>query len=324
MNHKDEHVSRIGINSDDVIVRRPGFSDEMMCKTLKISRDVLFKTKKEKVGRGKKATYKDVRVYSPRKDTEERIVKSLNHYKNLMSNPITLKLRQYQKDIVIKGAEIILKHNFLYLAMEVRTGKTLTGMGIAQMLSSRSVLFVTKKKAISSILKDYDGYRPDFDITVINYESLHKVEDVGRFDLVILDEAHGMGAFPKPSGRAKLVKRILSIKNPYVILLSGTPTPESYSQMYHQVYGIQGSPFKSYVNFYKFAKEYVDIKQRKINGFFINDYSNGLKSITDRMKPYTISYSQKDAGFKVDTREHVLEVEMSDMVYSIAKYSSGT
>ena len=134
MNHKDEHVSRIGINSDDVIVRRPGFSDEMMCKTLKISRDVLFKTKKEKVGRGKKATYKDVRVYSPRKDTEERIVKSLNHYKNLMSNPITLKLRQYQKDIVIKGAEIILKHNFLYLAMEVRTGKTLTGMGIAQML----------------------------------------------------------------------------------------------------------------------------------------------------------------------------------------------
>lgn len=319
MNHKDEHVSRIGINSDAVIVRRPGFSDEMMYKTLKTSRDVLFKTKKEKVGRGKKATYKDVRVYSPRKDTEERIVKSLNHYKNLMSNPITLKLRQYQKDIVIKGAEIILKHNFLYLAMEVRTGKTLTGMGIAQMLSSRSVLFVTKKKAISSILKDYDGYRPDFDITVINYESLHKVEDVGRFDLVILDEAHGMGAFPKPSGRAKLVKRILSVKNPYVILLSGTPTPESYSQMYHQVYGIQGSPFKSYVSFYKFAKEYVDIKQRKINGFFINDYSNGLKSITDRMKPYTISYSQKDAGFKVDTREHVLEVEMSDMVYSIAK-----
>ena len=319
MNHKDEHVSRIGINSDAVIVRRPGFSDEMMYKTLKTSRDVLFKTKKEKVGRGKKATYKDVRVYSPRKDTEERIVKSLNHYKNLMSNPITLKLRQYQKDIVIKGAEIILKHNFLYLAMEVRTGKTLTGMGIAQMLSSRSVLFVTKKKAISSILKDYDGYRPDFDITVINYESLHKVEDVGRFDLVILDEAHGMGAFPKPSGRAKLVKRILSVKNPYVILLSGTPTPESYSQMYHQVYGIQGSPFKSYVSFYKFAKEYVDVKQRKINGFFINDYSNGLKSITDRMKPYTISYSQKDAGFKVDTREHVLEVEMSDMVYSIAK-----
>jgi hypothetical protein len=36
------------------------------------------------------------------------------------------------------------------------------------------------------------------------------------------------------------------------------------------------------------------------------------------MRPYTINFSQKEAGFKVDTREHVLEVEMSDMTYSLA------
>ena len=118
---------------------------------------------------------------------------------------------------------------------------------------------------------------------VINYESLHKVE--GIFDLVILDEAHSMGAFPKPSKRAKQVKEMLvTYKNPDVILLSGTPTPESYSQMYHQVYGIKGNPFASFVNFYKFSKQYVNVKQRKINSLYINDYHDGHKSIIDMMK----------------------------------------
>jgi DNA-binding NarL/FixJ family response regulator len=37
-----------------------------------------------------------------------------------------------------------------------------------------------------------------------------------------------------------------------VILLSGTPTPESYCQMYHQVYTIPGNPFAEFKNFYRF------------------------------------------------------------------------
>ena len=114
-----------------------------------------------------------------------------------------------------------------------------------------SVLFITKKKAISSIEKDYLLLNPKFKLTVINYESLHKVNQKG-WDVVICDEAHGMGAFPKPSGRAKKVKEVVKKSNPYVILLSGTPTPESYSQMYHQVYFIPTNPFASYKNFYKF------------------------------------------------------------------------
>jgi hypothetical protein len=37
------------------------------------------------------------------------------------------------------------------------------------------------------------------------------------------------------------------------------------------------------------------------------------------MKPYMISYTQKEAGFKVDTREHVLNVRMNDATYYVAK-----
>ena len=127
-----------------------------------------------------------------------------------------------------------------------------------------------------------------------------------------------MGAFPKPSKRAKQVRELLSkCNNPDVILLSGTPTPESYSQMYHQVYGINNNPFKEYVNFYKFSKHYVNVKQRKINGLYINDYHDGHISILKEMKAYTISYSQKQAGFKVDTREHILEVDVEPITHKL-------
>jgi len=43
---------------------------------------------------------------------------------------------------------------------------------------------------------------------------------------------------------------------------------------------------------------------------YINDYSKGSKKIIETMSPYTINFSQKDAGFVVDTTEHVLEVDI--------------
>ena len=171
-----------------------------------------------------------------------------------------MELRDYQKDIIKRGVPVLQKHRFLYLAMEVRTGKTLTSLSMSSLLSVHNLLFITKKKAISSIQEDYDKLKPDYKIQIINYESLHKV-DCCRFDMIICDEAHSIGAFPKPSLRAKLVKSLISLNKSYVILLSGTPTPESYSQMYHQVYGIPNNPFNSFKNFYAFAKTYVNIKK---------------------------------------------------------------
>lgn len=99
--------------------------------------------------------------------------------------------------------------------------------------------------------------------------------------------------------------------------MSGTPTPESYSQMYHQVYGIPNNPFREYVSFYKFAKDYVDVRQRKINSMMINDYSRGLETIVDKMNPYTIRFTQKEAGFENDIIEEVLEVDMSELTYKL-------
>jgi len=227
-----------------------------------------------------------------------------------------IEFRDYQNRIIEQGYKIISDHKFLYLAMEVRTGKTLTSLGICNKIGVERVLFITKKKAISSIQSDYDLYNPNYELTVINYESLHKIRQTG-WDVVICDEAHGMGAFPKPSGRTKKVSNIIFRSDPYIILLSGTPTPEAYSQMYHQVFFIPNNPFAKYKNFYQFANDYVGVVKKKIGGLYINDYSKGSKKIIEAMSPYTINFSQKDAGFVVETTEHVLEVEMKSSTTSL-------
>jgi len=229
-----------------------------------------------------------------------------------------IEFRDYQKDIIAKGTELIRSKGFLYLAMEVRTGKTLTSLGICEQLGVDNVLFLTKKKAMSSIINDYDNLCPNnFALFVINYESIHKAPKI-HWDVIICDEAHSMGAFPKPSKRAKQVKELMMKNRSKTILMSGTPTPESFSQMYHQVYGIPTNPFSKYKNFYRFCDDYVNVTERRINSMTIRDYSKGYDTIIQEMSPYTINYTQSEAGFKVDTKEHMLLVDMKPITHSIA------
>jgi intein/homing endonuclease len=145
-----------------------------------------------------------------------------------------IEYRDYQLDIMKLGAKIIEDFGFVYLAMEVRTGKTLTSLGIAELICSSNVLFLTKKKAISSIEKDYEMLNPPYHLTVTNYENLHKI-DATDWDLIICDEAHScflentlidgvkikdieLGSFQKSFNFAKGIyeyKKVLNVfKNP--------------------------------------------------------------------------------------------------------------
>jgi hypothetical protein len=65
-------------------------------------------------------------------------------------------------------------------------------------------------------------------------------------------------SYPKPSKYAKDIKQRFG--DIPMIMLSGTPTPESYSQYYHLFWLSNNSPFKEYTNFYKWANEYVNIE----------------------------------------------------------------
>lgn len=58
----------------------------------------------------------------------------------------TVKWREYQSDIIGRATNILKTKNFVYLAMEVRTGKTLTSLGICEKVNAENVLFLTKRK----------------------------------------------------------------------------------------------------------------------------------------------------------------------------------
>jgi hypothetical protein len=298
---------------NDVVERILGYSNVEMvdyCETLK---SIMTQTKQFKVGRGKSVKIETITKYKQDNEMLDRINRSIQYY----STATEFDFRDYQRDIITKAVSILRSSSFVYLAMEVRTGKTLTSLGIANEINAKHVLFITKKKAISSIQDDYNLLSPSFELTIINYESLHIVQNDHAWNLIILDEAHSMGAFPKPSLRATMVKDLVKKLKPKVILLSGTPTPESYSQMYHQVYAIPGNPFSEFANFYRFCDKHVKLKDRKINGLMIKDYSHGLETILEAMKPYMLNYTQKEAGFSSETTEEILEVELKQSTYNL-------
>jgi len=217
-----------------------------------------------------------------------------------------MKLRDYQHTISNQATDILKQYGLVYLALEVRTGKTISAMETARKYGASRILFITKKKAIQSIEADSIHF-PTLEVVVVNYESLHKVS--GKFDIIVADEAHTLGAFPKPSKRTTELKRIAT--GIPIIFLSGTPSPESFSQLYHQLYVSSFSPFRDYKNFYSWAKDFVIKKTKFVFNRQLNDYSEArLELIQLFTKHLFISFTQEEAGFDVAITEKVLYVPM--------------
>ena len=229
------------------------------------------------------------------------------------------KLRPYQLDLSKEATNILKDLNLVCLFLEVRTGKSLTALNTSYLYGAKNILFITKKKAISSIQDDYTkfNYNQHFKITIINRESLHKLES-NTFDLVVIDECHGYGSFPKKSKYFKDVNALFG--NLPMILLSGTPTPESYSQYFHSLGLSNASPFAQYKSFYKWANMFVNIKKVQLGYANINDYKDAnIEMIKPFVNPYILTYTQKEAGFTTSINEHILEVEMKPITYQLCK-----
>jgi len=226
-----------------------------------------------------------------------------------------MQLRDYQVDLSTKAFDLLTKHKIAYLSMQVRTGKTLTALNTCKLYGAKNVLFVTKKKATLSVVADYEHYKNDFKCFVINFEQLHNITDQ-YFDLVVIDEAHCTGAFPLPSKRTKQLKRLCH--GLPIIYLSGTPSPESYSQLYHQFYISTYNPFTQ-KNFYTWAREgFVNIGTKYVFNRQIHDYTNANKEAIDKVVGHLfLPYTQQEAGFEQLIDEHIHQVTMSDRTYQV-------
>lgn len=218
-------------------------------------------------------------------------------------------LRDYQQQGAEEGAALLDKYKIAYYCWEVRSGKTLTALYAAELCKVKYVLFITKKKAISSINDDYNALKPPFELTVTNYEALHLL-NVTNFDLVVCDEAHTLSQYPQPAERTKLLKEIC--KGKPIIYLSGTPTPESYSQWFHQFWISSFSPFGE-MNFYKWFKSYGIPRIKYLYNREIADYSKTI-DFKKEIDHLILTKTQIEAGFESEVNEHILRLPMPDKV----------
>tara|TARA_R110000868_G_scaffold274815_1_gene534479 strand:+ start:30 stop:1265 length:1236 start_codon:yes stop_codon:yes gene_type:complete len=226
-------------------------------------------------------------------------------------------LRDYQVEKAKEAHGVLCKLGCVYISAEVRCGKTLMSLETARLYGAQCVLFLTKKNAISSIESDYKdfGYDKHFSMIVINDESMHKLQQLD-FDLIIHDEHHRTGAFPKPGSKTKLFKKLFFGKP--MIFLSGTPSPESFCQLYHQFWVTPNGPWTAYSNFYKWANLYVNKKEKRIGTHTVFDYSEGHKDmIMQAVEPYMVRFTQAQAGFSSSIDEEVLTVEMKPQTYAM-------
>jgi hypothetical protein len=223
-------------------------------------------------------------------------------------------LRDYQTKNATECFEIFKKHKIVYIAHQVRCGKTATALQVVNLAGLKNVLFLTKKKAIQSILDDHKDFRFTFDLMVVNYESLHKV--TGHFDCIILDENHVNSAFPKPSQRTKEIrKRFAHLP---MIMLSGTPATESSSQWYHQFWVSNYSPFKQWTGFYKWAQVFVNVELKHLGYATVKDYSKGKDELINQyIAPYVHKFTQQEAGFESKVTENILYCEMQPQTSSV-------
>lgn len=226
-----------------------------------------------------------------------------------------IELRPDQISTVAKGFEILKRYNLLYMACEVRVGKTIMSLTIAKQMQWKRVCFVTKKMAISSIKSDYIKMGHVFEkFTVTNFEQVENL--FPEYDGFIIDEATSISRFPKPGVYCKALKKLI-VKKP-VILMSGTPTPESPSQIFHQFWVSYYSPFSVSKNFYYWHKEYGIPNKKFFKGLQFADYSkaheNKIKEVT---KHYMVTLSQEQAGFTSHVDEEIMWVDIDERLYKL-------
>lgn len=240
---------------------------------------------------------------------------------------------KHQTEISLQAYGLLKRYGWVYLAMQERTGKTLTSILVAEMSKCTNILVITKAKALKGdddkdIVSAKGGWAGALNLylkvksvnqvwktttktyTIVNYESLHKVS--GKYDLIILDEAHSkIAAYPKVSLTWNKVYAFT--KGKPVIYLSATPSAQSHSQLFHQLKLCTFSPWAKYKNFYDWFNVYGLPETKRIGGGQqIIVYDKCRDDLIQKIKDtFFISYTRKQLGFKVEPVDVKVYIEPS-------------
>lgn len=219
---------------------------------------------------------------------------------------------KHQVDISSQALDILRKHMIVYLAMQERTGKTLTSILICEQTKCNNILVITKKKALVGWIDTLSKYKHNKTYECINYESLHKC--TFKPDLVIIDEAHSnLGAYPKVGKTWKEVYKFT--KGKPIIYLSATPSAQTYAQLYHQFKLSSWSPWIKYPSFYNWHKDYGIENIIYLGGRQIKQY-NEVKSekVMKDVEHLFISYTRTELGFEHEPNDILHYIDLSSEI----------
>ena len=243
------------------------------------------------------------------------------------ANSIYADAYQTQIQLARKAAKILEKFNIAYINSQERTGKTIPTLIVADELPVHNVLIIVKaanfdvwEGVLRKYTKDLD---PWFTLTTFG-KAKHYVDR--DFDMVIIDEAHNViSAFPTPGINYKFIRKI-TLKVPYLLLLSASPHGNSYAQLFHQFWLSKHTPWptkKTYkgTGFYEWFNKYgIPDLQWAHGGRRIIKYNKIKHSkIKDVLEKYFVGYTRQELGFEYEPQDVVHKVELSSDTMKILR-----
>jgi len=240
--------------------------------------------------------------------------------------------------------DMLKKKGYVYLAGKPRSGKSITALYAAELSDKiKNVLILAPKGAIGypeingkqitnrnsklydeslerdwlKTLKECKWLKHTYHIT--NYEQVGTIKG-GRYimklnpsdyDLVIIDESHNLGAYPKPSNRTRVIAKLC--RDLPHIHLSGTAIVESPTSIFNQMNISKYRPF-NFSNFYDFFRFYGKPYHIRINGRDVQQYDKYKPELLDCIDEFTIYMTQEDAGISSDIQaiDKLHYIELSD------------
>ena len=223
-----------------------------------------------------------------------------------------MKPRDHQVEGAVWALDTIRQHGLAYLSWKERTGKTLTALLTVEYSKARNALIITKKKAIDGWLETLYQWNHTTDFTVINYESVHKLNP-DDYDFIILDESHhAISSVGRPSKTWKTVKRFTQ-KKP-LLYLSATPYAEHIGLIFHQLKLSDWTPLK-FINFYRFFDRYgIPHKTRTPYGLQETYSKYQTEDVLKQIEHLFNFKTRQEVGIKHEPTVNVVEVLLSPEV----------
>jgi len=217
----------------------------------------------------------------------------------------------FQEQLSDVALAILRQYGMVYLAMEERTGKTLTAILTAEKSLANNILVITKKTALEGWHETLEAYDHLNQYTVTNYHQAHKHQGED-YDLVILDEAHNyISAFPKVGGMWNQILPLVLLRP--IIYMSATPHAQGPQMLYHQFALSSWSPWKRYRNFYQWFKDYGHLYQIEVQGLPKNKYDRcEVDLIMAEANHLFISKTRKELGFDQEPEDIVHFIELDE------------